>query len=235
MVVSVHQPQYWPWLGYFNKIAKSDCFVFLDRVQYKHREFQNRNRICTASGWIWLTVPVLVRGNRQQLLGDVRIDTTTRWQEKHFNALQTNYGRAPFFNTYIAFLEDMYLRRKWEFLSELNIWIIQWALGHLGISARVLFESQIGTACVSTQRIIELCQKTGADTYLSGSGGKAYLQEEAVASAGITLRYQDFHHPQYQQHRERSAPFEPHMALIDVLVNEGPRSRAIVAGSGSSV
>ena len=73
MRLSCHQPQYLPWLGYFDKINKSDIFVFLDDVQYKKREFQNRNKIRNSTGEEWLTVPVISKDKYAQKLNEVKI------------------------------------------------------------------------------------------------------------------------------------------------------------------
>ena len=94
MTLSVHQPQYLPWLGYFDKVAKSDCFVFLDKVQYKHREYQNRNRIRAQDKWIWLTVPVITKHLRRQIFKDVKIDNTFAWQRKHYHSIKSYYCAA---------------------------------------------------------------------------------------------------------------------------------------------
>ena len=98
MIVSVHQPQYIPWLGYFDKIARSDAFVFLDNVQYKPREFQNRNKIRAKDGWLWLSVPVISKGRGRQVISDVRIDNEFDWPKEHLMSLRTCYGRAKYFD-----------------------------------------------------------------------------------------------------------------------------------------
>ena len=228
MIVSVHQPQYLPWLGYFHKIDKSDCFVFLDSVQYKPREFQNRNRIRTKDGWIWLTVPVQVKGHYRQPIADVLIDNSQDWASDHRRSLQVWYAKAPFFKEHFPFFEDLYGRR-WERLMELNISVIRYCLAALGMTTRVEFESELGTTEHSTARIIQLCKKLGASTYLSGTGGKDYLDEAQLTAAGIQLAYQRFEHPRYgQQFVDSRHPFEPFMSVVDLLFNEGPASGTIL-------
>jgi hypothetical protein len=209
MIISVHQPQYIPWLGYFDKIAKSDGFVFLDQVQYKHREFQNRNKIRTKDGWIWLTVPVVSKGLGRQKICDVRIDNELEWQKKTWGSLQNCYNRAPFFKEHAGFFEEVYTRR-WERLIDLNIHITEYLLAQLKIITPLYYESKLGTACQSTDRIIELCKKLRADTYFSGVGGKGYLEEEKFTREHITLEYQHFIHPSYRQHYvDEHSPFLP--------------------------
>ena len=223
MIVSVHQPQYIPWLGYFHKIAGSDCFVFLDRVQYKEREFQNRNRIRRDNGWMWLSVPVVSGGERREIRA-VKIDNAGDWRKSHCRSLRTWYGAAPFFDEHFPFFDRTYAR-DWDSLAELNVHITRYLLECLSITTPLVFESALAVDAASTRRIIEICKRLKADTYLSGSGGREYLEEPLFRENGIELRYQEFHHPVYEQ---RFKPFEPYMSCIDLLFNHGPASRDIL-------
>lgn len=235
MIISVHQPQYIPWLGFFDKIAKSDAFVFLDQVQYKEREFQNRNKIRTKDGWMWLTVPVVSKGLGRQKISDVKIDPESDWQEKTWGSLHSCYNRAPFFKEHAGFFEKVYTR-KWDRLIDLNIHIIEYLLAQLKIGTPLYYESKIGTTLEATGRIIEICKKLKADTYLSGSGGKDYLEEEKFKNEFISLQYQHFIHPLYrQQYMDASSPFLPYMSVIDLLFNEGPNSVDILKGKSADV
>ena len=226
MIVSVHQPQYIPWLGYIDKIARSDHFVFLDCVQYKEREFQNRNRIRTRDGWIWLSVPVISGG--RQAIGDVAVDNEAAWQRKHLGSLLTWYGAAPHFKEYAPFFEDVY-SREWQSLSELNIHIIRFLMKALTIYTPITFESELNIGSTSTQRIIDICKALKADAYLSGSGGRAYMDEALFPANSIRLEYQEYYHPAYRQLHE---PFEPYMSVIDLLFNHGKESAGILLGKG---
>lgn len=229
MMISVHQPQYLPWLGYFDKIARSDCFIFLDKVQYKTREYQNRNRIRTRDGEAWLTVPVEGKGKYKQSVGEARIDNEFPWQRRHLNSLKAWYGRAPFFKDHISFIEDLYSRR-WEKLSELNVYVIRYFLEKLNIKTPVRFESELHVNTESTDRIIDICKEVKAEAYLSGSGGKAYLDEGKFPENGIKLVYQEYRHPVYrQQFMKDGSDFLPYMSVVDLLLNEGPRSREILS------
>lgn len=228
MILAVHQPQYIPWLGYFHKINKSDIFVFLDDVQYKPREFQNRNKIRTRSGWIWLSVPVISKDLGRQRICDVKIDNEFPWQKKHLKSLEVWYAKAKFFNNYLPFFKEVYTR-KWERLAELNVYIINYILRQLTISKPIYFESQLNIVNKSTERIVEICNKLKADTYLSGIGGKEYLQEDKFIKAGLKLIYQDFIHPTYhQQFMSDDSDFLSYMSTLDLLFNEGPGSREIL-------
>lgn len=226
MIISVHQPQYIPWLGYFEKIARSDGFVFLDRVQYKAREFQNRNKIRTKDGWLWLTVPVLKNARAYPALDTVYIDNAQDWQRRHWRAIFLNYAKAPFFKEYSDWCADLY-RKEWKKLSELNIYIIKSVNEFLGINTKIYNESQFKIGTKSTQRIIDICKKLKADTYLSGIGGKEYLDEQLFGLNNIKLNYQNFKHPQYQQCYK---PFIPYMSIIDLLFNCGPEALKTLLG-----
>ena len=228
MIVSAHQPQYIPWLGFFDKIARSDAFVFLDRVQYKEREFQNRNKICAKNRCLWLSVPVISKGKNRQLIGEVAIDNTFPWRRQHLNSLKAWYANAPHFKDYIGFFEDIY-SRDWERLVDLNVCIIKYILSALSISTPVSFESGLGISAQSTDRIIAICKKLNADTYLSGAGGKEYLEENKFIESKIKLVYQSFSHPVYrQQSRSDGEEFIAQLSILDLLFNEGSNSKKIL-------
>ncbi len=230
MIISVHQPQYIPWLGYFDKIAKCDTFVFLDNVQYKEREFQNRNKIRTKDGWSWLTVPVISQGKGRQNIRDVKIDNEIAWQRKHLGALRSAYAKADFFDKYYSFFEKV-LARDWEYLKDLNFEISRFILSDLNISTPICFESDLKVNALSSERIVDICRQLKADTYLSGAGGRDYLDEKLFAGENIKLLYQDFKHPEYKQCYQ---PFEPYMSIIDLLFNHGKHSREILFSTEAS-
>ena len=225
MVISVHQPQYLPWIGYFHKIKKSDIFVFLDNVQYKKREFQNRNQIKTDKGSLWLTVPVKTKGKFSQKIKEVLINNDYPWQRKHLTNFKLFYRKAKHFNTYIGFLEEIYLKKRWEKLISLNEFVIKYVLKELDIKTKIYFESELNIEGTSTERIINICRRLKADVYLSGKGAKAYLKEERFIQEGIRLIYQDFKHPVYSQ---LYGPFLDKMCIFDLLLNCGKESKKYV-------
>lgn len=228
MVLSVHQPQYLPWLGFFDKLAKSESFVFLDNVQYKPREFQNRNKIKAKDSSLWLTVPVVTKGHARQRISDARIDNSFPWMRQHLKSMQSWYARADHYHEYISYFEGLYSRR-WDWLAELNEEIIRFIQRELCISTRIYYESQLNAAGARSQRIINICKELKADTYLSGSGGKDYLDEGLFRKEGIKLIYQDFRHPVYrQQFIKTDSDFIPGLSIVDLLFNEGRKSRAIL-------
>ena len=123
MRVTIHQPQFLPWLGYLDKIDQADMFIALDSVQFKKNEWQNRNRIRTADGCQWVTVPVLHHFG--QLVNDVRINQAVAWRSQHLRAIEMHYARAPFRDRYLPELRSLY-EASWERLHELNMAVIRW-------------------------------------------------------------------------------------------------------------
>ncbi|MCZ6677020.1 MAG: WbqC family protein [Candidatus Poribacteria bacterium] len=226
MIVSVHQPQYLPWLGYFDKIDRSDLFVFLDNVQYKKREFQNRNRIRTPSGDVWLTVPVQTKGRYNQPIREVHIDNTADWRKKHWQSIAHSYQKAPHFSAYKDALELLY-HSTWEKLDVLNQFCVRLLMKRLNILTPVVLESELDVSSTRTERIIEICQQVGASTYLSGAGGQAYIDTDRFGEAEIELVYQHYSHPVYPQIHDG---FVPYMSVIDLLFNCRGESLRILRG-----
>lgn len=214
-IVSTHQPVYLPWLGYIEKVISSEKFVFLDDVQYERRGFQNRNKIRTSEGDMWLTVPVKIKS--ETLLKDVKIDYSVDWIRKHTKAIMLNYANANFFDNYWPELKKIY-EKKYEFLIELNMEIIKFLLDKLKIKTQTLFSSELDISDKGSDRILKICKTLDAHTYISGIGGKEYLQVDDFKLNGINLVFQNFQHPVYQQVFD---PFHQNIAAIDLLFNEG--------------
>lgn len=218
MRIAIHQPQYLPWIGYFHKMASCDLFIYMDDVQYKKREFQNRNKIRTSDGFIWLTVPVITKGRYFQKISEVEIDPTNlSWQDEHLKSIKTNYSRAAHYGEYLHFFEKLY-NTPWRSLMELNIETIKIVSDIIGVKTPTKFSSEYAVTSMSTQRIIDICKKAGAAEYLSGAGGRDYLDEELFRYHGIKLLYQEFRHPVYPQVYDG---FLPYMSAIDLVFNCG--------------
>jgi hypothetical protein len=220
-VLAAHQPQYLPWLGFFDKLAQADVFVLLDTVQFKKNEWQNRNRIKGPAGPQWLTVPV--RHRFPQTIAEVEVPPDDPWSRKHLRALETNYGRAPHFGAVMPLLEGV-LAQSWSRLAPLNIELIARLADVLGIDTDVRLGSQLTARDHPTLRLVDLCAALDADTYLSGAGGD-YLETELFDQAGLALRFQRYEHPGYPQ---LHGAFVPDLSVIDLLMNCGPESGGII-------
>jgi hypothetical protein len=225
MMVSIHQPAYLPWLGYFARIAASDVHVVLDHVQFEKNSFINRNRVRAAQGACWLTVPVQTKGRFGRLpISAVRIDNSRDWRKQHWRTLAQSYSRSPHFAEHAAFFERVYARR-WERLIDLCTEINAYLLRALHIDTPLRQASSLGASGVKDDLVLALCRACGATTYLSGVWGRDYLRVERFASAGVAVRFQDYVHPVYPQ---RGTAFEPNLSVVDLLFECGPASGDIL-------
>ena len=214
-----------PWLGYFDKIIKSDIFVFLDTVQFKKNEFQNRNKIKTAQGWMWLTVPVLYK--YPEHIDEVKINNRVDWRKKHLRALEINYQKAPYCNELLPTMKEFYAGGA-ESLSEVNRKSILVLLKTLGAHKKIEVASELGDFPEEpSEKLAAICKSLGADTYLSGAGGREYLNIKPFHDKEITVTFQEFKHPVYPQ---LYGDFIPHLSILDLLFNCGPNSLNILEG-----
>jgi len=217
MRLAAHQPQYLPWLGYFDKMAQVDIFVLLDTVQFKKNEWQNRNRIRTSAGWQWLTVPVHHRFPMS--IAEVRIEDGAGWRRKHKEALRQAYARAPHRQAVLPPLFEL-IDGPLRDLATLNIGTVRTLAALLGVATRVVTASSLTDLPGGPDaRLIALCRRFGATTYVAGQGGHEYMDLQAWRTAGIAVEFQEFRHPVYAQgHRE----FLPNLSAVDALVHLGP-------------
>ena len=223
MIIAIHQPQYLPWLGYFDKMDQADAFCYLDNVQFKKNEWQNRNRLKTAQGWQWLTVPVRYRF--PQKIIEVTINTAVKWQRKHRQALSTNYQKAPYFDDYYPILESAF-RQDFETIADLNIHMVTQIRAILGINSKpVVRASELSLSEDPTGRLIDICNHFGGDTYLAGQDGANYMDMEQFDRSGIKVATQVFDHPHYPQ---CFGDFKSHMSIVDLIFNCGPESVNII-------
>jgi hypothetical protein len=224
MRVVILQPSYVPWLGYFDQLYKSDVFVIYDDVQFDKHGWRNRNRIKTAKGPQWLTVPVLTHGLGKPTNRDVRITPNDPWRRKHLQALRTHYAKAPAFADVFPPIED-WLSKEWEYLWELDLAGLRLVCDMLGLRREIRLSSEMRVDGEQTERLVRICQALGATAYLSGDAARAYLDETLFAAAGIRLEYHGYHHPTYAQ---LYADFISHLSIIDLLMNHGARSLEIL-------
>ncbi|MEK7388076.1 MAG: WbqC family protein [Elusimicrobiota bacterium] len=222
-VVAIHQPECFPWLGFLDKAAQADVFVLLDDAQYSKNYFNNRNKVRTAQGWSWLTIPVETAGRAGQTFAEAKMGEDG-WRRKHLATWKQSYGSAPFGDRYIPFLEDLYARPLAE-LGEFNTAAILWLFEQFEVKVKIETSSKLGCAGAATDKLLSICKTLGATEYLSGISGKEYLEEAKFKDAGINVRYQDFHHPIYTQ---RFEPFIPALSSFDLLFNHGPQAAKIL-------
>lgn len=220
VTVASHQPNYIPWLGYFYKISRADRFVFVDMVIYPGRSYINRNYIKSANGPRWLTIPVITTGRTGQLIRQVETDNLQGWTDSHLKTLHLSYRRAPHFDEVYALLEPIYAQVCGErsSLSEFNMSLIRAIAAYLDIHPEWLLASDLNVSGAKTDLVVEVCSAAGGTSYLAGQGARAYLEEEKLQNAGLSLHYSAFEQSTYPQ---LFGEFVPNLSIIDVLMNCG--------------
>lgn len=224
-IISIRQPGYLPFIGFFKKIQSCDIFVELDDVAYTRSDFDNRNRIRTYDGSMFLTVPVLNKFN--QKLNEVKIANNENWNKKHVNSIKNNYQKAPYFDKYFDSIEKI-IMKKWEKLLDLNISLIEYFYNELQLKTKIIKSSKIKINSTGSEKLLEICKNLKCTTYLSGSLGKNYLDEKLFLDSGIKVVYENFDHPIYNQIQ---GEFISNMSIIDLLFNEGDVSSQILSNS----
>jgi hypothetical protein len=230
MILSIMQPAYLPWLGYFHRIATSDLHIVLDHVpidKNSKTKFANRNKIRTNESWCWLTVPIMASGaSAIQPINKIAICDDGRWRKKHGASIRCHYAKASNYGMHSEFFERIY-GRPWRSLSELTRETTRYLFDALGIQTPVLFSSDMGVTGKKDELILNLCRATGASTYLSGPFGRDYLDERTFLEDGREIVYHEYRHPSYTQVYRG---FEPYMSVIDLLLNCGGESSKILMG-----
>lgn len=220
--IAIHQPGYVPWVGYFHKMMSCDTFVFLDDVQYEKNGWQNRNKIKTSQGFLWLTVPVST--TTDDLINQVRIDNIKPWMRKHKKTITTNYSKSDFFKEYWPYFEPIY-EKKFDLLIDVDMEIIKTFMKLLKIDTKTIFSSELKITTKSSDRILDICKCLDADTYVSGALGMNYLNLNDFERQGISVKFQHVQHPVYKQ---RFGSFMPNMSALDLFFNEGANSSRII-------
>ena len=217
MIVSIHQPDYIPWLGLYYKMAHSDVFVYLDDAQYSNEADHNVNKIKTPQGEFKLKVPV------EQHLGDLILNVRTKdelkWKEKHLKTIKMNYSKAPYFDEIFPGFEKV-IREHQGSIADLNIAINEFMCEGFGIKTKIMRSSEMDISSVREERVIDITLKAGGDEYLSGNGARAYQTEEHFTERGLKLTYLDYKPIEYKQVWPKVG-FLPYMSAIDYIFNCG--------------
>lgn len=218
MIVAAHQPNFAPWLGFFDKARHADVLVLLDTVQFIKRGYQNRTRIKGSDGTAqWLTVPVVTKGRYDQATRDVEIDGTSPWRSVHLRTLRGVLAKAPHRDALLDVVEPVYAGCGPR-LVDLNVALLRALAAGLGVTARVVAASELDLTGSSTQLMISLTRAVGGDVYLSGPTGRAYLEPALFAEAGVQLRHHAFTPFEYPQ---RHGAFVPGLSAFDYVANCG--------------
>jgi len=230
VIVAIHQPEHLPWLGFLHKASLSNCFVILDNAQFRKNYFQNRNKIRTASGDCWVSVPVQ-KHELSTPINQIEIASIHKWTEKYWKTININYSKAPHFHKYRSFFKSI-LQSDWDNLLDINMEIIKYLFEMFGINPQIILASSLTNARgTSGNLLLSLCKEIGATEYLSGISGKEYLDETIFQVENINVKYQKFYHPIYQQVYK---PFKPCMSSIDMLFNCGGKAGQLLKSTDTS-
>jgi len=210
--VAIHQSQYIPWPPYFRKIAQADVFVILDKVQFQKNGVQNRNRIRNKERDFWLTIPVT--GQLNDLISDKKL-SDSRWNKKHWNALQLAYAKAPFWHQFNQGIENLF-HQEYAVLGEVNDCFLRYLLDVLQISTKVFRLSELALDGTKSDLLLSICKHFGATVYVSGLGGKAYLKEDTFRQSGIAIEYLESVSPVYSQFY---GDFIQGLSILDMMFN----------------
>lgn len=230
MITAVHQPNYFPWLGYFRKIAAADAFVFLDDVQFSKNSYINRVQIAGPAVPRWLTIPVSVHlGMRIDQVKPARAD----WRAAHLSSLHNTYRGATRFRAVWKDVETIYAKADGENLAAINQTLVQAVARHMGFACQFYVSSSFGLGEVAGDaRLAALVAAINPNgTYLSGKGGAKYQDPSTFKKAGLSFRYSDFNHPVYGQGRE---PFQPGLSILDAAFHLGwPATASLITSPGA--
>lgn len=222
VTVGIHQPNFFPWIGFFDKLARSDVFVLLDDVQFPKTggTYTNRVEILLNARRTWLTAPQDRDYEGVRTILEMRFAEQENWRQRIVRSLSLNYGKHPFFGEAMEVLEPL-VRNLDSRIATYNTFALTAVAGRLGLleGTRVVRASELGVEATSTERLALLTRRVGGTTYLAGGGAAGYQEDGVFGRHGVDLRYQSFVHPTYAQ---RKAPgFEPGLSVIDAVMNLG--------------
>jgi hypothetical protein len=224
-IITAHQPAYLPWLGFFHKAALADTFVSLNAVQFEKNSFINRNKLKTANGEAWLTIPVEMKDHLQKKISEIRIDRKQNWRNKHWNFIFLNYKKANHFDKYADTLQTFYktdVELLIDFIEPLSNFLFQ----ELQITNEKLNLSALPINSTKQDLILDLCTYTNANAFVFGTLGKDYAMESAFREKNISIYFQEYKHPSYTQ---LWGEFKPYMSALDALFHLGAeQTKALV-------
>lgn len=227
-IAVIHQPDFMPYLGFFDRLIKADIYVVLDNVQHVrgNHGWTSRDKIKTEQGEKWISIEIQ-KAPRDTLISDVMISEDDRWKKRHLNLIQENYHRSEYFDEIMPYINELYTP-SYKRMIDFNIASIDMLLNLFDIHIDMVFASDLHPVGRSNELLVDILNKIGIKRYLSGNGAKDYYNPIPYKKAGIEVIWQDFRHPVYSQQYEG---FIPYLSSIDLLLNCGiEKSRKIIRG-----
>ncbi|MDC0954979.1 WbqC family protein [Alphaproteobacteria bacterium] len=221
--VCIHQPDFAPYLGFFDRLLGVDELIFLDDVQFNRRGWQHRDQIKSKHGGVWLTLPIK-KGLRSQKISETYLMENEYWVGKHLSLIEHSYSKAKYFEFVFGEIEKIYTK-KYNRLIDLNLNFLEFAFDILDISTKIKFSSGFLIDSSKSERIRDLVLAIGGSRYVTGMGSKNYLDENLLSSSGIKVKWQQFHPFTYNQ---LHGDFVPLLSCLDLFFNHGPQSANII-------
>ena len=194
--IAILQPNYIPWKGVFDLINRVDTFLFYDDVQYTTKDWRHRNKIKTPNGDKWLSVPVISKSKRYQLIYEAMIDQTKYWQKEHFKKITSNYQKAKYFDQYKHILDIIYIENQWRKISDLDIFATKLIASEIGIGAMWMKASDLKIyGSKEGERVIKICKELGCTHFINGPSSKSFMDETLFKQEGIQLEYISYSYP----------------------------------------
>lgn len=235
MIVSIHQPSYFPWLGWLDKVIHSDVFILMNDVQLTDSAYQHRNIFLTKDGEEkYLNIGIKKKGYKDISLKDIELLSIVKWQSDHQKFLQANYAKHPFYKEVMEYVTPIFTK-EYNTLGEVLTYVTDTVWRMLDIPTKLIFQHSMeyNKGAKKGELVIELVKAVKGDTYLSGQGAKAYADEADFEKNHIELVYQEFKHPKYYQLNTGGQPdrFIAGISCLDLLFNVGlEESRRIIYG-----
>ncbi len=218
MRVVVLQSNYIPWKGYFELVKDAEVFCFYDEVQYTKNDWRNRNQLSGANGAFWLTIPIGEEAVKQKI-SEVELKKK-EWQAKHFNTIEQTYKKAPYYKDVLPLLEEFYLNRTWDKLSEANQFFIKTISEYIGLDTRIDNSVNYILSEGKVERLLNLLKQLGCTEYISGPSGRDYLKdyEPIFTEQNINIIYKKYGNYKKYDHRYN---YLDGVSILDVLCNVG--------------
>lgn len=220
-IVAIHQPNFFPWLGYFNKLARADVFLVMDNVQLSKKggTWSNRVRLLLNGQAAWATMPIVRSYSGRRDIKDIKIDQSKSWQATLLKTIEANYRRAPFFEVVFPLISQLVINPT-DCLTTYNLSAITTLSTTLNLDAsKLVMGSTLSVQDGGTNLLISMVKAVDGTAYLCGGGAGGYQEDDKFGRQGIELIYQDFKHPEYPQ--LNTSEFIPGLSIIDVLMNCG--------------
>lgn len=219
-IVTIHQPEHLPWLGFFNKMAKADIFVLLDNVPFRKNYFQNRNKILGTNQEQWIGVPVSIKGHLNSTIKETIIanETNPKWRDKYIKTIRDSYSKYEYFEEVFPSLSQI-IMTDYDTINDINIAIIRMFAHGFDINTEFIKASDLDVDGTKSDLILSICDNLNTDIYIAGPFGREYLKKEEFDKKGIKVCFNDYFHPEYRQ--KRSDSFVPYLSALDLVMNCG--------------